>query len=190
MIQATTLKRKRQGGRLTDGDDLAELELVEDGDFTGGVEADHEDPHLLLGEEPAEELPEREPHLPPSSAAGPPFLHHLHNRQPFIDPFIPRAQISHPPPQTLATQRIASHHPGASRPGDDGAADLNRPDPGNNRAGRSGRSRAGERRSTPERGQRDLRARGVLRSGSAEGEGEGEGEGGKGVDRGLTCAAC
>jgi hypothetical protein len=28
----------------------------------------------------------------------------------------------------------------------------------------------------------------VLRSGSA--EGEGEGEGGKGVDRGLTCAAC
>jgi hypothetical protein len=54
---------------LTDGgdggDDLAELELVEDGGFTGGVEADHEDPHLLLGEEPAEELPEREPHLPP-----------------------------------------------------------------------------------------------------------------------------
>jgi hypothetical protein len=54
---------------LTDGgdggDDLAELELVEDGGFTGGVEANHEDPHLLLGEEPAEELPEREPHLPP-----------------------------------------------------------------------------------------------------------------------------
>jgi hypothetical protein len=69
MIQATTLKRKRQGGRLTDGDDLAELELVEDGDFTGGVEADHEDPHLLLGEEPAEELPEHEPHLPSSAAA-------------------------------------------------------------------------------------------------------------------------
>jgi len=59
---------------LTDGgdggDDLAELELVEDGGFTGGVEADHEDPHLLLGEEPAEELPEREPHL--SLRGGPP----------------------------------------------------------------------------------------------------------------------
>jgi hypothetical protein len=56
---------------LTDGgdggDDLAELELVEDGGFTGGIEADHEDPHLLLGEEPAEELPEREPHLPLSA---------------------------------------------------------------------------------------------------------------------------
>jgi len=61
---------------LTDGgdggDDLAELELVEDGCFTGGVEADHEDPHLLLGEEPAEELPEREPHVSPLCLPSPP----------------------------------------------------------------------------------------------------------------------
>jgi hypothetical protein len=59
------------GRGLTDGGDgghdLAELELVEDGSFTGGVETDHEDPHFLLGEQPAEELPEREPHLLPSS---------------------------------------------------------------------------------------------------------------------------
>ena len=52
---------------LTDGgdggDDLAELELVEDGGLTGGIKPDHEDPHLLLGEEAAEQLPEREPHL-------------------------------------------------------------------------------------------------------------------------------
>jgi hypothetical protein len=52
---------------LTDGgdggDDLPELELVEDGGLTSGVETDHENPHLLLGEEAAEQLAEREPHL-------------------------------------------------------------------------------------------------------------------------------
>jgi hypothetical protein len=47
------------------GDDLAELELVEDGGLSGGVEAHHEDPHLLLGEQPAEQLREREPHAFP-----------------------------------------------------------------------------------------------------------------------------
>ena len=73
---------------LTDGgdgdDDLTELELVEDGGFTGGVEADHEDPHLLLSEEPAEELPERKPHLslrggplpsPPAQSSPRSFIH-------------------------------------------------------------------------------------------------------------------
>ena len=54
---------------LTDGgdggDDLAELELVEDGGLTGGIEPDHENPHLLLGEEAAEQLPKGEPHLFP-----------------------------------------------------------------------------------------------------------------------------
>ena len=52
---------------LTDGgdggDDLAELELVEDGGLTSCIETDHEDPHLLLGEEAAEELREGEPHV-------------------------------------------------------------------------------------------------------------------------------
>ena len=52
---------------LTDGgdggDDLAELELVEDGGLTSCIETDHEDPHLLLGEEATEQLREREPHL-------------------------------------------------------------------------------------------------------------------------------
>jgi len=70
---------------LTDGgdggDDLAELELVEDGGFTGGVEADHEDPHLLLGEEPAEELPEREPHLSPLCPPSPPAREAIPGRQ-------------------------------------------------------------------------------------------------------------
>ena len=98
---------------LTDGgdggDDLAELELVEDGGFTGGGEADHEDPHLFLGEEPAEELPEREPHL--SLRGGPPSFTTCTIITPFIHSFIPRSDLS---PQTLATQRIASH-PGASR---------------------------------------------------------------------------
>ena len=40
---------------LTDGgdggDDLSELELVEDGGLSGGVQSDHEDAHLLLAEE-------------------------------------------------------------------------------------------------------------------------------------------
>ena len=45
------------------GDDLAELELVEDGGLTGCIEPDHENPHLFLREEAAEQLREREPHL-------------------------------------------------------------------------------------------------------------------------------
>ena len=54
-------ERRTYGG--DGGDDLAELELVEDGGLTSRVETNHEDPHLLLGEEAAEQLPEREPHL-------------------------------------------------------------------------------------------------------------------------------
>lgn len=45
------------------GDDLSELELVEDGGLAGSIEPNHQNPHLLLGEEAAEELREREPHL-------------------------------------------------------------------------------------------------------------------------------
>ena len=59
---------------LTDGGDgghdLAELELVEDGGLSGGVEPHHEDPHLLLGEQPAEQLCEREPHLFPLACSA------------------------------------------------------------------------------------------------------------------------
>ena len=44
------------------GDDLTELELVEDGGLPCSVEADHEDAHLLLGEEALEELGEGETH--------------------------------------------------------------------------------------------------------------------------------
>jgi hypothetical protein len=45
------------------GDDLSELQLVEDGGLTSCIETDHKDPHLLLGEEAAEELREGEPHV-------------------------------------------------------------------------------------------------------------------------------
>lgn len=45
------------------GDDLAELELVEDGSLTGGIEANHEDTHLLFREQTAEELAEGETHI-------------------------------------------------------------------------------------------------------------------------------
>ena len=44
------------------GDDLTELELVEDGGLPCSVEADHEDAHLLLSEEALEELGEGETH--------------------------------------------------------------------------------------------------------------------------------
>lgn len=45
---------------LTDGgdggDDLTQLELVKNGGFTGGIQSDHQDAHLLLGEEAREQL--------------------------------------------------------------------------------------------------------------------------------------
>lgn len=44
------------------GDDLAELELVEDGGLTGGIEANHEDAHLPFREQTAEELGEGKAH--------------------------------------------------------------------------------------------------------------------------------
>merc|ERR1719453_817858 len=44
------------------GHDLTELELVEDGGLTGGVEANHEDAYILLAEEALEHLAERETH--------------------------------------------------------------------------------------------------------------------------------
>ena len=37
-------------------DDLAKLELVENGGFTGGIQTDHQDAHLLLAEEAGEQL--------------------------------------------------------------------------------------------------------------------------------------
>mmetsp|Transcript_37923 Transcript_37923/g.88757 ORF Transcript_37923/g.88757 Transcript_37923/m.88757 type:complete len:225 (-) Transcript_37923:6-680(-) len=43
-------------------DDLAELQLVQDGGLARSVEADHEDAHILLAEELAEDLREGEPH--------------------------------------------------------------------------------------------------------------------------------
>jgi hypothetical protein len=61
MQSRTVGKRLTNGG--DGGDDLAELELIEDGGLTGGIEPDHENPHLLLGEEAAEQLPKGEPHL-------------------------------------------------------------------------------------------------------------------------------
>ena len=39
-------------------DDLSELELVEDGGLTGGIETDHEDAHLLLADEARPDLRE------------------------------------------------------------------------------------------------------------------------------------
>eukprot|EP00327_Prymnesium_parvum_P018964 CAMPEP_0113240970 /NCGR_PEP_ID=MMETSP0008_2-20120614/6546_1 /TAXON_ID=97485 /ORGANISM="Prymnesium parvum" /LENGTH=245 /DNA_ID=CAMNT_0000088345 /DNA_START=136 /DNA_END=874 /DNA_ORIENTATION=- /assembly_acc=CAM_ASM_000153 len=44
------------------GDDLAKLELVENGGLARGVKAHHEDAHILLAEELAEKLRERETH--------------------------------------------------------------------------------------------------------------------------------
>lgn len=53
--------------RLTDGgnggDDLSELQLIQDCRLTGCVETDHENTHLPLGEEFLEQLRECEPHF-------------------------------------------------------------------------------------------------------------------------------
>ena len=45
------------------GDDFSELELVQDGGLTGCIETHHQNSHLFLGKQPAEELRERKPHF-------------------------------------------------------------------------------------------------------------------------------
>lgn len=44
------------------GDDLAQLQLVQDGGFAGGVQTHHQDPHLLLTEEAFKEIRKDVPH--------------------------------------------------------------------------------------------------------------------------------
>jgi hypothetical protein len=62
--------------RLTDGrnggDDLPKLQLVKDGRLTGSIETNHKNAHLLLGEEPLEQLGEREPHRSRKNPPPPP----------------------------------------------------------------------------------------------------------------------
>lgn len=45
------------------GDNLAKLELVENGGFTGGIETDHENSHLLLPPQLIEQLGKSETHV-------------------------------------------------------------------------------------------------------------------------------
>ncbi len=55
------------GVGLTDGwnsgDDLSKLQLIQDGRLTRGIETDHENAHLPLGEQFLKQLGESEPHL-------------------------------------------------------------------------------------------------------------------------------
>jgi len=44
------------------GDNLAKLELVQDGGLAGGVQTYHQDAHIPLAEEPAEHLRHRKTH--------------------------------------------------------------------------------------------------------------------------------
>ena len=44
------------------GDDLTELQLVENGGLSGGIETNHQNTHLLLTPEPVEQLAECETH--------------------------------------------------------------------------------------------------------------------------------
>ena len=44
------------------GDDLAKLELVQDGGLAGGVKTDHQDAHFFLAEKALEQCAERLPH--------------------------------------------------------------------------------------------------------------------------------
>jgi hypothetical protein len=45
------------------GDDFTELQLVEDGGFSGSIETDHENSHLLLSPETVEQTRECETHI-------------------------------------------------------------------------------------------------------------------------------
>lgn len=45
------------------GDNFSELELVQDGGLTGSIKTHHQNSHLPLGEKPAEELRECQPHF-------------------------------------------------------------------------------------------------------------------------------
>jgi hypothetical protein len=83
------------------GDDLAELELVEDGGLSGGVEPHHQDPHLLLREQPAEQLPERQHLLPPSSLL---FFHLQIHTIPSVKIQI-RHEIQPPSPHALTPRK-------------------------------------------------------------------------------------
>ena len=55
------------------GNDLSELELVEDSGLASGIESHHQDPHLLLRKQALEELGEGETHgdLAASSSSSP-----------------------------------------------------------------------------------------------------------------------
>ncbi len=44
------------------GDDFAQLQLVENGGLSGGVQTNHQDSHLLLPPEPVKEFAESETH--------------------------------------------------------------------------------------------------------------------------------
>jgi len=51
-------ERERYTNGGNGGDDLSELEFVENGGLTGGVETDHKYTHLLLRKQPTEKLGE------------------------------------------------------------------------------------------------------------------------------------
>lgn len=48
--------------RRDGGDDLSQLEFVQDGGFAGSIEAHHQDPHLLLPKEAFKEIYKDVPH--------------------------------------------------------------------------------------------------------------------------------
>ena len=51
-----------EANRRNGGDNLTQLELVEDSGLAGGIETNHQDAHILLTEELAENLAEGETH--------------------------------------------------------------------------------------------------------------------------------
>lgn len=63
----TTRERERnvldiEADRRDGGDNLAKLELVQNGGLSGGVEADHKDAHVLLAQNGREDFAEGETH--------------------------------------------------------------------------------------------------------------------------------
>lgn len=60
--ELSTVSASSSTDRGDGGDDLAQLEFVQNGGLSGGVQAHHQDPHLLLPKQTFKEIPKHIPH--------------------------------------------------------------------------------------------------------------------------------
>lgn len=60
-LESESIEELTNGGNGCD--DLAKLELVENGGLTSSIETDHQNSHFFLGKKPAEQFRECQPHF-------------------------------------------------------------------------------------------------------------------------------